>query len=136
MTNPDTAASYNVPENGYFGPVFTTNELTAALQLIRDQVQESAGSSETEYYGPVFAMSELASALKLIHDQDVCRAALLAFSVLTVKLVTSAAHIFPHVTHHPPGPLSLCHSQQTLRQTINDNSEMDTVLTLQQRKFT
>ncbi|KAG1795924.1 uncharacterized protein HD556DRAFT_1441759 [Suillus plorans] len=71
MTNPDTAASYNVPENGYFGPVFTTNELTAALQLIRDQVQESAGSSETEYYGPVFAMSELASALKLIHDQDV-----------------------------------------------------------------
>jgi hypothetical protein len=37
MTDPDTANSYNVPQNGYFGPVFTTSELTAALQLIRNQ---------------------------------------------------------------------------------------------------
>jgi hypothetical protein len=44
----------------------------------------------------------------------VCKAVLPASSVLIVRLVMSATHIFLHVTHHPP--LSLCHSQQTLQQ--------------------
>ncbi|KAG1855721.1 hypothetical protein DFJ58DRAFT_727376 [Suillus subalutaceus] len=147
MTDPDTANSYNVPKNGYFGPVFTTSELAAALQLIRNQVQESASSSETEYYEPVFAMSELALALQLIHDQDVMTKVHDGYSLADAPLPSPGLQGCPACifrTHRQTcyvcrAHISACHASSSTESmslatnaTANDNIEMDTVLTLQQ----